>query len=258
MTGPPVFALVVEADPERTPAPSRFLIFGHPASIAGGVQLIPKLMVVGVYMAPTASMPGVGPGGTPAADRFTRIWAEVGPRFGYRRFELSPDNTGVQIEGPTDHDAIVIQPPLVQVRGSVPTTVALSADNSYSIFKVVAEQLGIHQFFNLGVRLVYHAPAPQHDGRSFVMNKLFMRSDSDFAAVERGGTLWAGAKFVVDEGSANHTLLIEPLLADNEFLFIDLDTSFPGEIELDAVKLRAQDAERYVTGAVADYLDGLV
>jgi hypothetical protein len=226
---------------------------GPAASIVRRMELLPKYLVVGMITPP----PGVPGGYEPTPDALTRIWSEVGPRHGYRRFELSPDGAAVQIFGARDDDGISVQPPLIQVRGNIQMTAQTEADRAQAIIKVVAEQLGIRQFFNLGIRHLYHAPAPGRDARAFVMNKLLSRTDEDVAALRRGGSLWSGVKYVVSEPEAQYTLLVEPLVADNTYVFLDLDAQFPGEARVEDIRERASDAERYLTQTVSSYLDGL-
>ena len=73
--------------------------------------------------------------------------------------------------------------------------------------------------------------------------------------LEQGGSLWAGLKFVVTHQDLTHTLVIEPLQADNSYVFIDLDTQWPGPVSVDSVHDRASDSLRYLQGAVRTFLD---
>jgi hypothetical protein len=50
--------------------------------------------------------------------------------------------------------------------------------------------------------------------------------------------------------------VIEPFLADNQFLFIDLDAQFPGPFEIERVPERAREAEDYADRAMRQYLEG--
>jgi hypothetical protein len=50
-------------------------------------------------------------------------------------------------------------------------------------------------------------------------------------------------------------LAIEPWLADDRYLYLDLDAQFPGIISLEAIKERAKEAEKFLTGPVREYLD---
>jgi hypothetical protein len=219
------------------------------------MELVPKYSVIGV-ITPPLGVPG-GPK-APTTDVLNRIWSEIGPQYGYRRLELSADGTAAQIVGATDEDAVNIQPPLLQVLGSIKMTTQHSADQAYAILRVIAQHLGLTQFFNLGVKYIYHAPAPGKDGRAFVLHHLMGKDDAAVAGLQRGGDLWTGVKYAVPDAEGNvFTLMVEPLIADNAFLFLDLDAQFPSLISLDDLRERAQDAERYMQQTVGSYLDGL-
>lgn len=219
------------------------------------MQMLPKYAVLGI-ITPPLGVPG-GPR-SPSPDVLNRIWSEIGPEYGYRRLELSADGTAAQIVGASEEDGVNIQPPLLQVLGNITLTADKFAEQAHGIFKVIATHLGLNQFFNLGVKFVYHAPAPGKDGRSFVLTRLLGKDETEVGGLKRGGDLWTGVKYVVSgaEGSV-YTLLVEPLIADNGFLFLDLDAQFPGLLILDGVKERTQDVERYMTGTVSSFLDGL-
>jgi hypothetical protein len=219
------------------------------------MDMVPKYSIFGV-ITPPLGMPG-GPK-APTPEVLNRIWSEIGPQYGYRRLQLSADGTAAQIVGGTDEDGVNIQPPLLQVLGNIKMTAQHSADQAYAILKVVAKHLGLTQFFNLGIKYVFHAPTPGKDGRAFVLHQLLGKDEAGVAGLQRGGDLWVGVKYAASdaEGSA-FTLMVEPLIADNTFLFLDLDAQFPGPVSLDDLKERAQDAERYMKQTVSSYLDGL-
>jgi hypothetical protein len=219
------------------------------------MDLLPKFFVVGV-LTPPVGVPGGPKPATP--DKLTRIWAAISGTYSYRRFELSPDGTAASIFGAAEEDGVTIQPPLLQVRGNMTLTAMQSADQAMSILKIIAEHLGHDQFFNLGIKYVFHAPVPSKDARSFVLHQLLGKGEDDVSGLQRGGEIWVGTKYVVNEPETQFTLLVEPLIADNTFLFLDLDAQFPGPITLDLVKDRAEDAERYIMQTVGPYLDSLV
>ncbi len=219
------------------------------------MELVPKYSIFGV-ITPPLGVPG-GPK-APTPDVLNRIWSEIGPQYGYRRLELSADGTAAQIVGASEEDAVNIQPPLLQVLGNIRMTAQHSADQAHAILKVITQHLGLTQFFNLGIKYIFHAPAPAKDGRVFVLHKLLGKDDAAVAGLQRGGDLWTGVKYAVSDAEGNaFTLMVEPLIADNTFLFLDLDAQFPGLMGLDDLRDRAQDAERYMQQTVSSYLDGL-
>jgi hypothetical protein len=215
------------------------------------MELIPRQLVIGLFAAANPTATDVA---TP--DKLNRLWSEVAPEQGYRQYLLSPDGTGAQFTGATADDGLTIQLPLVQVRRGIGMMgAAQAADDAQMVLKAVARNLGLEQFFNLGIRHVYHASAPDNDGRGFVLHRLINKTEDDFGELRGGGDLWAGVKYVVTTSSSVSTLMIEPLQADNRSLFIDLDVQHPGPVSLDTIKEKAQESERFLSQTVNAYLD---
>ncbi len=215
------------------------------------MEFIPKALVVGVFAA-------VQPGPTAAAteEKLNRIWAEVAPRQGYRQLQLAADGSGAQFLGATVDDGVTIQLPLIQVRSRITTTAAQVAGEIQTTFRTVAKHLGIAQFFNLGIKHIYHVPIATNDARGFVLQRLLRKSEDEVGMLERGGPFWAGLKYGAGgtDGS-QFVLAVEPWLADDRFLIIDLDAQFPGAVSIDAIKERAAEAEEYLGHAIKEYLD---
>lgn len=215
------------------------------------VDLIPKWLVVGVFTPP----PGV-PGSEPITpEKLNRIWSEVAPAYGYRQFQTLPDNAGAVFTGAQAEAGVTIQPPLLQVRDPITMTASQSADRAQSILKVIARHFGTTQFFNLGMRHVYHAPIADNDAIGFVMRNVLQKNVDELGELQVGGSLWAGVKYVAANPEVQYTLVIEPLTADNRFMLLDLDAQFPGPATLDALTSRGRDAEQYLKQAVGGYLD---
>jgi hypothetical protein len=210
------------------------------------MELIPKAFVVGVF---AATEPG-----SPDLERANRIWSELSARYDYRR--LSRTGEGVHFIGVGSDDALIIQPPLVQVRSTAKMGVQNAADEAEVAIRTVARHLGYAQFFNLGIKHVFQAPAPKGDAQEFVMRRLLGRDPVDLGDLERGGGVWGGVKYrlAAPDGSV-YTLVIEPLIANNQYLFIDLDAQFPGPAETDRIPDRAREAEEYADGAIRRYLE---
>jgi hypothetical protein len=215
------------------------------------MELIPKWLIVGVFTPP----PGV-PGTEPITpEKLNRIWSEVGPAHGYRQFQTLPDNAGAVFVGATQEAGVTIQPPLLQVRDPITMTAEQSADRAEQILKVIARHLGTTQFFNLGMRHVYHAPIADNDATGFVMRNVLQKSEEDLGDLQVGGDFWGGVKYVASNPEVQYTLVIEPLIADNRLMLLDLDAQFPGPAALDAITKRAHDAQAYITQAVSSYLE---
>jgi hypothetical protein len=215
------------------------------------MEFIPKALVTGVF---AAVSPGLG--GQVTADKLNRIWSELAPELQYRQMQLAPDGSAAQFLGATIDDGATIQLPLIQVRGTIQLGATKAAEQAEMAIKVIARQLGITQFFNLGIKHVYWATVESNDARAFVLNQILGKTEDDLAGLQQGaGTLWGGVKYVAASEESTYTTVIEPLQADNRFLFIELDAAFPGPADLDKVTARGKDAERYLTQAVKPYLE---
>jgi hypothetical protein len=215
------------------------------------VDFIPKGLVVGVFAA-------VQPSPAPAVteEKLNRIWADVAPRQGYRQLQLAPDGSGAQFLGGSPDEGVVIQLPLIQVRGLIKTTAQNAADEAQATLKTIAKHLGLAQFFNLGIKHIYHVPIPTNDARGFVLQRLLRKSEDEIGVLERGGTFWTGVKVGLGApDNSQFVLVVEPWLADDRFLLLDLDAQFPGVFSLDVVKDRAREAEEFLSGPVREYLD---
>lgn len=219
------------------------------------MDLIPRSLTVGLF-APTIGIPG---GQEMTQEDLNRIWSEIAPDYGYRRLEFSTDGTAARMIGDSERDLVVIQPPLLQVTDPISLTEEKSADKAESILKAIARHLGTSEFHNLGVQWIYHAPAPNKDGAGFLMTKVLRSNDEDVSELKTGGPFVGGVKYIVEIDQATHyTLVIEPLLSDNEYLFLDLAAQFDGPITLDLLKKKAGEAETWLKGPVQQYLDRLL
>ncbi len=221
------------------------------------MDLIPVAFAAGVYLPPH-----IGPQGEPVRrDQLEQIWDEVGRTFGYRQFHLAPDDASAQFLGQSAQDAVVINPPVVQVRDLMPQGADRSARKAEEILKVVVERLGAggNQCSQLGVRHVYHMPAPGKDARAFALANLLGKSDEQMEGLRGAGEIVPGLRDYVmyDELQRQFTANIEPLLVDNAYLIIDLDAQFFGPVDLDRIKERSADAERYISGDIRRYLTEL-
>ncbi len=211
------------------------------------MELIPKVLVVGLW---AAAQPG-----TLDRDRVNRIWSELSTRQDYRQLSHLADS--VQFIGDGPDDALVIQPPLVQVRSTARLGLQNAADEAEVAIKVAARHLGYAQFFNLGIKHVYQAPAPNGAAREFVMRRLLGRDPADLGTLDRGDGIWAGLKYGMTAADQSvYTLVIEPLLTNDQFLFVDLDAQFPGPADPDRIRERAREAEDYADRAIRQYLEG--
>jgi hypothetical protein len=216
------------------------------------MDLIPRALVIGGFIPPAP--PGQQ---QVTADRLNRTWSEVAPLHGFTQLQIAPDQSSAEFLGRTPDNGVTIRPPLIQVRATIETTAANAADSAESIFRVVFRHLGVSALFNLGIKHIYTAPAPDNDARTFILRRVLRRDDEDLAALISGSpNPWAGVKYLVPFPDHQYTVIIEPWQLDQmQSLFIDLDALFPGEAHLDSITSRARDAQEYLSGAVGRYLD---
>lgn len=222
------------------------------------MEVIPKAFVVGLFVP-------VVPGQSPAnAERLNRIWSDVGPSHGYTQLQLAPDQAAGNFLGASPEIGVTIQPPLLQVRDLLgmpgrPMVPDDAAERAEEILRTVARHLGQDQFFNLGIKIVYHAPHPANDAKGFILNQLLSRGGEGLDELTLGGDFWGGVKFVAGHPQGEYTLLLEPARVDElKSLFIDLDAQYPGPATLDSIADRARDAHAYVSQNVSRFLDRLV
>lgn len=231
--------------------PLIFLAFGvlqnfTPEVGSSTVELIPRALVLGVF---AATPPGV-----PDRERLNRVWGELSARQDYRQFTVTGD--GAQFAGASADDALVIQPPLIQVRSTARLGAQNAADEGQVAIKTVARHMGWAQFFNLGIKHVFTVNAPNNDARGFALRHLLHADESAYGVLERGADFWGGLKFGANgaDGTA-YTVVVEPLIADNQLLFIDLDAQFPGPVDPDRITDKAAEAFDYATNALRQYLE---
>jgi hypothetical protein len=211
------------------------------------MEFVPKALIVGVFAA-------VAPGAA-STDAVNRIWMQLSRRMGYRQL-IQGGEGGAQFVTSGD-DAFVIQPPLLQFRSPVTMGWGQAAEDAQACIKTAAEQLGATQFANLGIKHVAHATAPNGDARAYVQHQLLPSSNEGLEMLVRGGTGWVGVKYGIEDADGTvSALVIEPFIADQKFVFVDLDTQHQGQADIDRITDRAGDAERFLTETVRPYLEG--
>ena len=210
------------------------------------MDFLPKAFVVGVF----AALPPAAA----SSDAINRIWMQLSRRMGYRQLVQGGEGGAQFITSP--EDALVITPPLIQFRHPATLGFANAADDAQVCLKTVGEHLGSPELSNLGIKHVAWWPAQQKDARAFVQNQLLPGAGADLPDLARGGDGWVGVKYGIDgPDSARTTLVIEPLMADNSFVFVDLDVQHPGVVDLDRITDRTADSERYLSDTVQPYLE---
>ena len=210
------------------------------------MELLSRTVIVGVF-APA-------PPGQLDQQKVNNLWNEISVRHEYRQYAY--EGVGAHFSGRGPDDGLVLQPPIVQVRSSARLGVANAADEAEEIIAAAGRHLGWPQFLNLGVKIVFHAPAPASGAREYVRHRLLGDDARDLDELDRGGGVWVGLKLGMPAADGSQfTLVVEPLHADDAMLFVDLDAQFPGPCEPGRIRERAAAVEDYAQRAVKHYLE---
>jgi hypothetical protein len=215
------------------------------------MELVPKLFVGGIFMGPPTQEDAFN------RQRLNQIWADVAGKYDdYVQLSVSPDGRAAEFAGSFAEEGVSIQPPLIQVRDGIRLTTEQSAEKAADIFRTVSRHLLVAQFFNLGVKHIYHFTPPSNDARTF-MQDVLGKEDDDLADLGHG--VIPGVKFFVpqpDEGQP-WVVKIEPLLADpdHKTIVVEVDAQFGGAVDLDMVVQRCREARNFIETGVKRYID---
>jgi hypothetical protein len=224
--------------------------------------MIPKAVVAGLVQGQIVSTGAVNmllQGGQPVTkDMINRIWSDVVKEYPYQSLQFDPSGRGGAFIGEGGpEDAVIIQPPLVQIRSLVdsdPRGVRGVADKVAAIFKMALHHLGGPPPLNLGVKVVYHVPAPGHTAVDFLHTEL-VKGDEDLRALAGAMSYEASLKVVLSGADKAYVLLIEPLRSDLSHLFVDIDAQFPGVVDVDKIGERIASVNEFVVKQVGNFLE---
>lgn len=213
------------------------------------MELVPKLFVAGIYMGPPTQE-------QINRQRLNQVWADVAGKYDdYVQLQVSPDGRAAEFAGQMQEEGVSIQPPLVQVRDAIRLTADQSAEKAADIFRTVARHLSIAQYFNLGVKHIYHFTPASNDARTFMLDVLG-KADDDLA--DLGHDVSPGVKYYVPQPNAGHWMVeIEPLLYDPEgrTVIVSVDAQFGGPIATDVIVQRCREARDFAETGVKRYID---
>lgn len=222
------------------------------------VELIPHALLIAGFVPPiNQNLPGVPKVGT---KQLTALYGDLADEYGYRSFTISPGGEGCEMIGATPANALIIQPPSVQLvqdlAASLSTDVA--ADRASGIFREVLQTLRL-PMFGLGVRIVYRCPLQGGDSRPFTLRHFFGAGGVDLMTLGQpeGQPVWAGVKFVVNPvvtPGSTYTVTIEPSNADTSMLYLDVDAQLQTSLDPGALKSQVQTVDLYVKNNVAPLL----
>jgi hypothetical protein len=195
------------------------------------------------------------PGATVTRDIINRIWTDVVKDYPYQALQLNPVGSGGAFVGGGPEDVVLIQPPLVQIRDLVQVQgMRGSAEKIEAIFKIVTHHIGSSSPVNLGIKLVYHAPAPGGDAVSFILSEM-MAGHDDVQQLAGGMALQGMARYLLKGDSLTYTLSLEPLQSDPSIIFIDLDVQYAGAVDTSHIKDKVLTADEFMTKQVRGFLE---
>jgi hypothetical protein len=216
------------------------------------MDLVPQTLVVGIY----TPVPLPGGEGRLTRAQINGVWADVTAKYdGYHQLQIAADGASAQFLGPGEGSAVTIQPPLLQVLDDVHLTAAKSAEKAQDVLATVARGIGAHQFFNAGIKYVAHADAPDQDARAFLLHRVLAKTDADLADLSTGGTVLPGLSYYVLRPESMFKILVEPLLADQRKLYIEIETQFQGPIQIEQVLSRCTEVLDFMQGSLTRHLD---
>lgn len=225
------------------------------------MEMIPKAVVAGFLQgqfAGTGAANVLLPVPTVTRDTINRIWSEVVRENPYQSLQFDPTGSGgIFIGEGGAEDVVIIQPPLVQVRALVasdPRGIAGAAQKMGSIFKIALHHLSGSPPVNLGVKIIYHAPAPGHTAVDFLRTEL-VKGDEDLRTLAGNMDCEASLKVVLKGPDRIYTLLVEPLQSDPSNLFLDLDAQFPGTVDVGDIEQGILSVNEFLTTQVKGFIE---
>jgi hypothetical protein len=174
----------------------------------------------------------------------------------YQSLQFDPSGRGGAFVGEGGpEDLVVLQPPLFQVRtpiggGGVPHT----AEKIAFVLKTALFHSPGAPAVNLGVKLIFSAPAPGQDAVAFLRSEL-IKGDDDFATLAGNMDFQVGIKAIFKGENVTHTLTIEPVQVDPKMLYLDLDSQFPGLVDDSRIASEVMLANDFMSTQVRNFLD---
>lgn len=184
-----------------------------------------------------------------------RVFFDVNRVHSYSQFAFLPGESGAQLTNSLE-DRVLVTPGLVQLVLPVPMTGERARQTAVDVFKAVCERLKLDQFIQAGIKIVAHfsAPGEHPDARAFVSERLMAGSER---VAELGPDFFGGGvKYRRIAGEREDNLLIEPWVADNQFIWVDYDVQRMGPFAgLDGVSEWIDDAFEFVRGPAKAILE---
>lgn len=236
-----------------TRAPSVASQRGYPFVL---MESVPQGLVLGLVL-PQAP-PGVELPELPEItfERLSALFSELALSQGYRNFQNPPDGSCL-IYGLNANDKLMIRPGLVQVTDPAAEGAQRAADRASQVIKAAITHLGIVNILQLGVKWVFNVPCPE-GARHFALEKLARTTEELLEDLAVGSSVWAGVHYMTtsEEKSAQYSIRVEPLLADDAFLFVNVDTGF-SNVQIAAIGETIREVLAYAQGPVMAHINNL-
>jgi len=214
------------------------------------VELVPQLLFAGALLSPPPTLES----DQATRERMNLIWQDVVSRYPYQVLQVTA--FGAQFIGAKLDDSVAIELPVVQVRSPVSGDLEGVARKAQDIFDIVGAHFGDARLINPGLRLISHVPAGPRGARQFLLHQVLSKTEDELAGLASSERFSAGLKLYVqtpDDGFRQ--LQLEPLLADDEYLFVDLDLQLPGEAKASWVTFQSEESMNFLRKSVIPYLD---
>jgi hypothetical protein len=219
--------------------PTPAVRFVQPSDWLMALELLYRTLAVS--LAPQARQVPPPPFDTEALQR---AYMDVSRAYSYAQFGLLPANEGVQFaNGP--QDMVLIQPGIVQIITPIDTTERTQA-KTIEVFRIIADRLQIATFFNCGFGIIVHVPAPGPDPDAQVFVAQQLMGGEGKAKVLGENFVDAGIKYRAADAEHEENLLVEPLIVDTKYVWVNYTVQRQGEAELEKVSEWLSDGFEFI------------
>jgi hypothetical protein len=161
-----------------------------------------------------------------APDALHDAYREITGHYPYAEFRLVAGGGAAQLSnGPRDF--VTLDPRLLQVRTDIVLTPAMAQAKTIEILRRAIARLNQDDFAQCGIHINAHTPVPSSspNARSYLTDELM---DAGEQARMLGPGFFACLQFRRSTTNIEEQLSVEPLLADDRFLFLNLDVQRAG------------------------------
>ncbi len=188
-------------------------------------------------------------------EELQRVFVEVNRITSYTQFSFLPGDSGAQLLNSAE-DRVLITPGLIQLFALVSLTAERTRETAVQVLEAICTRLKVDTFLQCGLKVIAHVPAPgeRPDARAFISEHFLRGAPSE---KDLGPDFFAGGvKYRSFTQTEDQNLLIEPLAADNQFVYIDYDVQRVQPVGgLDAVSEWIGDAFGFVSGPTMGILE---